>query len=171
MQKVVTLENIAGIEAIMPERDENGGNFTKISLETGLEWVELIRCSTYIKNVAKIMSFDMPAWKLNASQILSKNYGIPLPVHPGVVLVPVKVRSSAYKDEGSYGYINLMKLEGVEIVDKKVTRLFFVSGLEIDVMSSYNAVDILLTQARCCFDIQFKGFKECLKKKKKWKYA
>jgi uncharacterized integral membrane protein (TIGR00698 family) len=78
MQKVVTLENISGIEAIMPERDENGGNFTKISLETGLEWVELIRCSTYIKNVAKIMSFDMPAWKLNASQILSKNYGIPL---------------------------------------------------------------------------------------------
>ena len=171
MEKVITLENIAGVEAIMPEREENGGNHTKVIFETGTEWAETIRCSTYIKNLAKIVSFDMQAWKFNAGLILSKNYGIPLPMHPGVVLVPVKVRVAEYKDEGSYGYINLMKLEGIEKIDKKTTRLFFTSGLEIDVMSNFNTVDALLVQARCCYDIQFKSFKKCFRKKRKLKFV
>ena len=63
MQKVVTSENIELIEAILPIREENGGNHTRIIIETGLEWDESIRCSTYIRNLAKVVSFDMQAWK------------------------------------------------------------------------------------------------------------
>lgn len=167
MKKVITLENIAIVEAIIPLREENGGNFTKVIIENGFEWTEEVRCSTYIKKLARVVSFDTQAWIANASKVISRSYGIPLPLHPGVVLVPVKVRIAEYKDEGTSGYVNLLKIEGMERVDKKITRLFFTSGLEIDVMSSYGNLNPLLIQAKCCYKIQFESFRNFFKQKEK----
>lgn len=167
LKKVITLDNIAIVEAIIPLRDENGGNFTKVIIENGFEWTEEVRCNTYVKGLARVVSFDTQAWIINASKVISRSHGIPLPLHPGVVLVPVKVRIAEYKDEGTSGYVNLLKIEGMERVDKKITRLFFCSGLEVDVMSSYGNLNPLLIQARCCYEIQFKSFRNFFKQKEK----
>ena len=55
----------------------------------------------------------------------------------------------------------------MERVDKKITRLFFTSGLEIDVMSSYGNLNPLLIQAKCCYKIQFESFRNFFKQKEK----
>lgn len=163
LKKVITQETISCVEAIIPLRDKNGGNFTKVFIESGFEWTEEVRCNTYMKNLAKIVCFDIQAWTVNVTKVISKTYGVPLPIHPAVVLVPVKVRSAEYKDEGTNGYINFLKLEGMERVDKKVSRLFFKSGLEVDVMSSFVTLDLLLVQARCCYEIQYTSFRDYYK--------
>lgn len=160
MKKVITLENISIIEAVIPLRDQDGGNYSKVIIENAFEWQEDVRCNTYIKSLAKIVSFDMQAWTSNASKIISRSYGMPIPLHPGLVLLPVKVRSAEYKDEGTSGYVNFLKINLVERVDKKTTRIFLKSGLEIDVMSSFKTLNPLLIQARCCYDIQFKSYRK-----------
>lgn len=155
MTKMFSNEDLEEIEALVPVRDKNGGNFTKVYLVTGQEWIEPIRCKTCLSKLAKMVSFDLKSWRESASKIFAKKNELPAPLRSNFALIQVKVRNADYKDEGTIAFLNLKHIKDIYSLDNKSCRIFFTSGLELDLMESKYSVSCKKATAKYALDYQY----------------
>lgn len=155
MTKKFSNDDLEQIEALVPERDEAGGNFTKVYMVTGQDWVEPVRCKTCLNKLAKMVSFDLKSWREIAAKIFAKKNELPAPLRANLAFIQVKVRNAQYKDEGTVAFLNPEHITDIYSPDNKSCRAFFVSGLELDLMESKYNVSCKIATAKYALDYQY----------------
>ena len=90
---------------LIPVYDQDGGNSTEIWLKGGEKILIPKKTRSVLKRLAKVFAIDLPQLKRKYGVLVGRKSSTPLPFHPNLILVPVKVREPLAKDDGSWGYV------------------------------------------------------------------
>lgn len=94
------------IQALLPSYTEQG-DCTIIIRADGTRTTWNVRLRAALSRLARSQATDLTALKHNCSQTTNRSILQPLPLAPGLVLFPVKVRIPRIKGDITTGYINL----------------------------------------------------------------
>ncbi|MEG6585019.1 hypothetical protein [Dendrosporobacter sp. 1207_IL3150] len=137
------------IAAIVPQYSTQGHGTTIIST-TGLSSNTQSSVKTIIKRLARSRSTDLTALKARSSGATQRAILQPLPLAPGLVLVPLKIRKPIVRGDISTGYVNIHAVKAVSINQKRPFRstLSLSGGTELPVMWTASTVKKQLQCAR-----------------------
>lgn len=94
------------LAALVPCYDRDGGNATLI-FTTGGDLLEDRRTVKWnLRRLARLYSVDLEALRRNQRDYFHCSQGLPLPLSPALVLVPLKTRAAVGKNDGCHGYFN-----------------------------------------------------------------
>ena len=144
-----TLPAFAKIAAIIPCYTATGDN-TVIYSTDGSTTVLASRVRAVIGRLAKSRAVDLAALRTRTRSITERTNLEPLPLAPGLVLVPVKVRRPRVIGDPTTGYINLHTIAGICKTTKKPyqTRITLSGKAEISVLWTPSTVNRQLVLAR-----------------------
>lgn len=94
------------IQALIPSYTEQG-DCTIIIRDDGSTTTWNVRLRAALARLARSQATDLAALKQNCCQTTNRSILQPLPLAPGLVLFPVKVRTPRIKGDNTTGYINL----------------------------------------------------------------
>lgn len=114
MQEVKMQEVLADLNGFFPVTGEDGGNYTQLFLKGGRKLTSPRRTKTLLAELAKVYAKDIVLVKRQAGGILGYSKDLPLLIIPQLVLIPVKVREAGFKDEGTFGYAVLNRIDAVQ---------------------------------------------------------
>jgi len=100
------------IAAILPCYSATGDSTTVITTD-GTSRTTGLRLKTIINRLARSRAADLTSLKKNSTYSTQRAILQPLPLTPGLVLCPVKVRTPRIPGDPSTGYINLHAVTGV----------------------------------------------------------
>lgn len=109
MQKILPQLN-----GFFPITGEDGGNYTEFWLKGGQRCQSRSKTQTVLAQVARLYAKDLGLVKRQAAALLGYKKDLPLLITPQLVLIPVKVRTAKYKDEGTLGYAFFHSVQGVQ---------------------------------------------------------
>ncbi|SDD78091.1 hypothetical protein SPACI_042070 [Sporomusa acidovorans DSM 3132] len=95
----------AQIAAIVPYYDDAGDTTALVSADGSTTTVQS-RIRTVIQRLAKSRAIDLAVLRTQTREITKRTNLEPLPLAPGLVLVPVKVRQPRVAGDATTGYIN-----------------------------------------------------------------
>lgn len=137
------------IAAIVPCYSSTGDSTTVVATD-GSTTKLTARVRTVIQRLAKSRAVDLAALRANVRAITEKTNLEPLPLAPGLVLVPVKVRFPRIAGDATTGYINLHSVSKVNATTKKPyqTTITLSGKAEISVLWTSATVSRQLALAR-----------------------
>lgn len=100
------------IAAIIPNYT-GAGDTTTIFTTDGKQTCTNTRIRTVLRRLAHSQSIDLTALRQHTTQSTGRNILQPLPIAPGLVLCPVKIRIPRVTGDTSTGYINFHAVTGV----------------------------------------------------------
>ncbi|HHX88105.1 MAG TPA: hypothetical protein GX693_08035 [Firmicutes bacterium] len=100
--------------AIAPCYDRQGGNSTLIYTHSGEIIPDQRTVKWNLRRLARLYSVDLQAVRQNYGAYLGCRQGVPLPFSTALVLVPLKLRLPVGKNDGCYGYINVLAVESFQ---------------------------------------------------------
>lgn len=102
---ILTLPAQARIAAIIPRYDSSGDSTAIIATDGSTTNIQS-RVRTVIKRLAKNYAIDLAALRARTRAATERKNLAPLPLAPGLILVPVKVRTPRINGDSTTGYIN-----------------------------------------------------------------
>ena len=94
------------LSALVPYYNQDGGNATLIFTGSG-DIIEDRRTVKWnLRRLARLFSVDLEAARRNQGEFLHYSQGLPLPLSPNLVLVPLKTRQAGGKNDGGHSYLN-----------------------------------------------------------------
>ncbi|NLA26123.1 MAG: hypothetical protein GX878_01875, partial [Firmicutes bacterium] len=90
------------LAALVPVYDEEGGNGTLIITEKGDVFQDKRTIKWNLRRLARHFSVDLEAVRRNQGEYFHYRQGLPLPLSPALVLVPVKTRRAVGKNDGCH---------------------------------------------------------------------
>ncbi len=105
------------IVAIEPCYGHQGGNATRIYTRHGKVYEDNRRLQTVLKGTVSYYDADLAMLRKNYKDYLDCSQGIPLPLTPQLVLVPLKMRSALSRKDGATGYVNLCDIKEITADD------------------------------------------------------
>lgn len=103
--------------ALVPFYGSDGGNATKVYTLNGKITEDKRTIRWIIRRIARAYSIDLEALRHNTGNHLSISQGVPLPLAPHLVLVPLKMRRTIGENDGTGGYINYYAVEKVTAIN------------------------------------------------------
>ncbi len=159
-------EQLFELKVIMPIMSEEGGNYTELYFDQSCEEEACLRlkkkCSTVISHIAQNIYFDISSFRREYSETFNRKTGMPLALHPGLVLIPLKVREAEYKDQGTVCYVNIIKIKYMKMIDASKTAIIFHDDMQIDVLQSLDSVVKLKNIASMIRYHHFESYKKYL---------
>lgn len=156
------------VEALVPIYEENGGNSTKVYLEGGEKIVLSLKTKTVLKKLARVFAIDLSELRKKYGRLVGRRNSSPLPLHPNLILVPLKYREPLAKDEGASGYIVKSKFASFCEVDKNKTEISFQDGSTLEFIQSLKSVRLMFAHAEVIeheFINNMENIKGCIDKK------
>lgn len=95
---------------LVPVSTAETGNITEVWLEGGERILEPRRVKTVLKGLARHFAVDLSACRERYAAVDGHKRTVPLVLHPDLVLIAVKSRVPATKDEGATAYVALDKV-------------------------------------------------------------
>jgi hypothetical protein len=137
------------IAAIIPSYTPHGDQAVIIST-TGKSTPTGTTIHTVIKRLARSSTTDLIALRAYTAQITQRAILQPLPLAPGLVLVPVKVRQPKISGDTCTGYVNLLAITAVTNNQQPPYRstLILTGGTELPVVWSTVTIHRHLQHAR-----------------------
>lgn len=141
------------IAAILPSYSPQGDHAVIISTD-GLSTATVNNVRTLIKRLARSRSTDLVALKAHAARATHRSILQPLPLAPGLVLIPVKVRQPRISGDTCTGYVNLHAITNVAICKQQPYRstLSLAGNTELPVLWSTTTINKQLQYARLALD-------------------
>lgn len=105
------------LAALVPYYDQDGGNATLIFTTGGEVFEDQRTVKWNLRLLARLFSVDLEAARRNQGEYFHYAQGLPLPLSPALVLVPLKTRNAVGKNDGCHSYLNpsaVMSLDAVE---------------------------------------------------------
>ncbi|MBP2636904.1 MAG: hypothetical protein H6Q72_2811 [Firmicutes bacterium] len=145
----VTLPAYAKIAAIVPCYNATGDS-TVIYSADGTTTILASRTRTVIQRLARSQAVDLAALRARTRSVTERTNLEPLPLAPGLILVPVKIRRPRIAGDSTTGYINLHTIAGVCQNTKKPyqTTITLSGKTEIPVLWTPATVNRQLALAR-----------------------
>lgn len=94
------------LAALVPYYDQRGGNATLIFTTGGELHTDPRTLKWNLRRLARLYGVDLEATRQNMRAYFHYSQGLPLPLSPQLVLVPLKTRSAVGKNDGCHSYIN-----------------------------------------------------------------
>ncbi|MPM04436.1 hypothetical protein SDC9_50713 [bioreactor metagenome] len=137
------------IAAILPCYSATGDT-TKIITTDGLTNTSDVRIRTIVRRLALSRATDLLALKKRAASATQSSILQPLPLTPGLVLCPVKVRTPRVAGDTSTGYINYYAIKSVEKTSQAPYQaiIILVGGIQLPVLWTVPTVNKHLQNAR-----------------------
>lgn len=134
------------------------GNGTEIRLANRESIYSPVRTKTLLKRLARLFTIDLKAARERYSGVCGRCYAVPIPLRPGLVLVPVHARYARFKDDGTRAYLVKARISsfcrlsggkdaGGEGQGEMRTRLVFTDGSHLDVPHDMDGVRSILLLA------------------------
>ncbi|MFZ7103560.1 MAG: hypothetical protein ACOWWO_13030 [Peptococcaceae bacterium] len=135
------------INYLIPIYDQWGGNSTQVSLTGGKNIIINNKTATVVKKLAKVFAVDLTQLKRKYGILVGRKTSTPLPLHPDLILIPVKIREPLAKDEGARGYVLKNKIADFRAIESAITRFSFKDGTYLDCLQSLTSVNLSLAHA------------------------
>jgi len=137
------------INCLVPVYDETGGNVTQVHLDDGKILTDSRKICTVLKSLAKIFTIDVETARVKYSKLVDRKISVPIPLHQDLVLVPVKMRKPAAREDGAWGYVVLSKIVCYtrHPEEANVTQIFFEDG-RVDALLITKSFQIILESAK-----------------------
>jgi len=134
---------------LVPVYARDGTNGTEIRLENRGSLFSPFKTKTLVRQLARVFTLDLKAAHERYGELSGRRYAVPLPLRPGLVLIPVYARRARVKDDGTRAYVVQGKIAGIDRrANSGRTRFVFVDGTYLDVPHRYDSLRNLLIEAR-----------------------
>lgn len=94
------------LAALVPFYTQQGGNATLILTDSGGVFEDQRSVKWNLRRLARLFSVDIEVSRRNQREYFHYTQGLPLPLSPGLVLVPLKTRKAVGKNDGCHSYVN-----------------------------------------------------------------
>ena len=94
------------LAALVPYYNRDGANATLIYVSSGEVFEDHRTVKWNLRRLARLFSVDLEAVRRNQGEYLHYSQGLPLPLSPSLVLVPLKTREAVGKNDGCHSYVN-----------------------------------------------------------------
>jgi hypothetical protein len=138
------------INCMLPYYDENGQNCTliKLDIKDCDDYLDPRTIKTCIKAAAKSFAIDLEMVKKKFGPSVNRKTSIPIPLHPDLVFVPMKIRKAKEIEDGSWGYFSLDKISGYEETDDPYKSIIsFNNGTKMPVILKISSIKAILNDA------------------------
>jgi hypothetical protein len=135
------------INCLIPIYDQYGGNSTEVWLTGGNKVTINNKTNTVLKNIAKVFAVDLSQLKKKYGNLVGRKSSTPLPLHPDLILIPIKIREPLAKDEGARGYIVKSKIESYGPVGCSQTEFKFWDGTVLPCLQSVTSINLSMAHA------------------------
>ena len=144
-----TLPEHRRIAALIPCYDSSGDT-TRIITVDGRSNTSKLRIRTIVKRLALSQCTDLSALRKQASTATQRAIMAPLPLAPGLVLCPVKVRQPRVAGDTSTGYVNYYAVTDVSknSIRPYQSTIRLAGGATVPVLWSMATVNKHLSSAR-----------------------
>lgn len=119
-----------GVCCLIPIYQPNVGNATRIITKDGENYIDQRTIRTVLRILCRYYTIHMEACREKYGKILNQEINVPMFIHKGLVLIPMKMRKPLFPKDGAYGYVNLYDIEDIEKRDK-MTAVFLKNGCEV----------------------------------------
>ncbi|NLW22198.1 MAG: hypothetical protein GXY88_02920 [Tissierellia bacterium] len=136
LEKIV----LEGLIAFLPAYIRLKGNCTILYTQPGGVYEIERAINTILKRLANIYLIDLKATKKYYGDILNMKNLVPIPFTRDNVFVPIKVRKPLYKNDGSFGYVNIRYINKTSKANGK-TIITLTNGKTIESISSIETVN------------------------------
>lgn len=136
IEKIISEELVAFLPVYLAMR----GNCTLLLTGCGGEYEIEKTVRTLLDQISKFYLIDLKATKKYYGDILNIRNLTPIPFNRENVFIPIKVRKPLYKNDGSFGYVNLRYIKKTfKKEDKTIIQL--TRGKAIESLSSIDTVN------------------------------
>lgn len=136
------------ILCLVPVYTADGTNGTAVYRENGEPIFNPLRTKTLVRQLARVFCLDLKAARQHYAEVSKRQYTVPIPLRPDLVLVPVRARRARVKDDGTRAYVVKAKIQSVTAGPGSAgTRITFKDGTHLDVMQKWESLKVLLAQA------------------------
>ncbi len=146
MPKVDFLEIWPELLCLLPVYAADGTNGTQVWLEKRQPLFFPCKPKTIVRRLAKAFTIDLEAARSFYSEFSGRHYGVPIPLRPGLVLVPIRARHPRVKDDGALAYIVKAKISKITPA-KEGTRITFTDGSCLEVPQRWASLRHVITDA------------------------
>ncbi|GEM_PF-786912 len=94
------------LAALVPYYDDYGSNATLIFTIHGEVFTDHRTVKWNLRRLARLFCVDLESARQEMARFLHYSQGLPLPLSPSLVLVPLKTRTAVGKNDGCHGYFN-----------------------------------------------------------------
>gem|GEM_PF-3744140 len=166
MDKVDFREIWPQLIGLVPVYARDSTNGTEIRLENRSPLYSPFRTKTLVRRLARVFTIDLRAARDRYGEVCGRCYAIPIPLRPGLVMVPVHARYARVKDDGTRAYVVKSKIAGFNRLppggsqgpdtgradgtaneEEMRTRLVFTDGSHLDVPHDMQGIRSLLLLA------------------------
>ncbi|HPZ42266.1 MAG TPA: hypothetical protein PK700_08000 [Bacillota bacterium] len=117
------------LAALVPYYGQDGGNATFIFTTGGKIFEDRRTVKWNLRRLARLYSVDLEAARQNQEKYFHYSQGLPLPLSPALVLVPLKTRTAVGKNDGCHSYLNPSAVVSLEAVEQgEVRTIILLSG-------------------------------------------
>ncbi len=150
MKKILFNECWLNINCLLPIYDDAGKNCTYIMFDSEDReiFIDPRSIKTAVKNFARYFAVDLEAVKWVYGSYVNRKTSMPIPLHPEIILVPMKTRKPQLAEHGAWGYLVLNKIAGYKSSNEyNKTTITFNNGQNITVLLNITNVKAILNDA------------------------
>lgn len=147
MDEVDFAKEWQNINYLIPIYDQWRGNSTEISFTDGKKIIMANKTTTVVKKLARVFAVDLAELKRKYGILVGRKTSTPLPLHPHLTLISVKIRIPLGKDEGARGFIIKNKIVDFLPLESSLTRCVFTDGTYLDCRQSVSSLNLALAHA------------------------
>lgn len=136
IEKIISEELIAFLPVYLAMK----GNCTLLLTSCGGEYEVEKTIRTVLNQISKFYLIDLKATKKYYGDILNIRNLTPIPFDKDNIFIPIKVRKPLYKNDGSFGYVNLRYINKTFKRENK-TIIQLTQGNTIESLSSIDTVN------------------------------
>jgi competence transcription factor ComK len=149
MKKILFSECWLDINCLLPIYDNTGANCTRIMFKDRENFIDPRTIKTAVKNLAKYFAVDLESVKWVYGSYVNRKTSMPIPLHPEMILVPIKFRKPLLMEHGAWGYLVLNKISGYKsCTEHNKTQITFNNGQNITVLLNTTKVKSILNDAQ-----------------------
>lgn len=129
----------------IPKYIDGKGDLSIISNEEAQGIIMPFHIRTLIRKLAYENYVDLVSVRRRLQEQFGQKNILPYPLHPKLILIPVKVRKPRLKKDGAFGYINYVWVEQIQKADKHCT-IVFKNKSTLKVLQKYQGVKAKMLQ-------------------------
>lgn len=149
MEKFAFAQGWREINALVPVYDELGGNSTLVCLTGGQKFLDRRKMRSVLRSLAQVFATDLRAARSNYAHLINRKNSVPLALHQNLILVPVKMRQPAAKDQGAWGYVVKSKVLAYRTLEDNPhhTEIIFEDQTSIRCIQGKDSIRSILNDA------------------------
>lgn len=137
------------ISCYVPVYDQEYGNCTEIWLDNAEKIKVPVKVENVTAHLAEVFSLNLSGLKKRYRRILKKGKLVPLPLHPELVIVPLKVRNPIIRDDGASGYAIFNRVAAYDVLCQEdyLSKITLTNGLTLKTYHTLDTVEERLMAA------------------------